>query len=915
MSEFTELRFEGDVSIYFGAAIAGLAAVGIYILYRRETAGRGSRWKALLPLLRAGIVFLILLMLTGPVLRGSVGVADLSRVLIFVDGSKSMSLTDTTMRDDRKRLSARLLGWVDKDADETALYDASQKLASVRAPNEDVDPSETLLKYNRLIYGAIDTVPDNDRIKQRMLDELGQLADEINEQYRDETLDRDHLIDALGRLRRNAESWSTILERQYKIRREEISPSDSELDPATQELDEWTRWSRAEAMLLTSESALLPELAAEHRVDLMAICRTTDDDQPETLWKPRLPDDPFPETLDAIGPNGTKTDLGTQIDLYLKEVPRTQRLAVVLLSDGQHNKSHGGDLLTSPSHLAQLLGRRGVPIFPIGFGAESPPPDLAVLTVQAPESVFADDRIKGEIVVKDHMPAGQSMQIRVEVEGQRVWTDILTTNGSGARTVQFDFSVKQLVENRIAGSVLQSDAVSVPLPLEISIDPLEEEVREDNNTHHTSVRAITRPRRALLIDGRPRWEFRYLRNMLDRDTHWDVNHVLTLVDRGRHLLPRGQQPGTFPTSREQLFRYDVIFMGEIPDHAFDDEELEWIDQFVSMRGGGLMLIDGQRGKLRTYVDSPLSKLLPVRWVEDHRLGIRDASLALADRGLNMPALSLAGDDESSAIAWSRLPAQRWVAPADAMPGCETLVTAQGGLRTSPALVFRRYGAGNVLYSGFEESWRWRYEVADEFHQRYWNQIANFIMESPYAIHDRFVSIDTGGITYQPGETADLKVRFRDQRGEPIIRTNARAVLYREEIPVATIPLRGTLSGGGVMRGTTQPLQPGTYQLGVEADGYVEKDPVQAEFVVIGDVTGELNALSCNESLLQKMAELSGGQYLREEDASRLPELLAPLVDGKEETIEFALWRSWFLFLPLIGLFTFEWFLRKKLGMM
>lgn len=328
-----------------------------------------------------------------------------------------------------------------------------------------------------------------------------------------------------------------------------------------------------------------------------------------------------------------------------------------------------------------------------------------------------------------------------------------------------------------------------------------------------------------------------------------------------------------------------------------------------------MLIDGQRGKLRSYMNSSLNSLLPVRWTDDHRRGMRNARLTLAEHGRATSAFAMEGNAAESALLWSQLPRQSWVAPVESMPGCETLVTAHVGARTGPALVMRRFGAGTVLYSGFDESWRWRYEVSDEYHQRYWNQVANFVMESPYAIHDRFVSIDTGGFTYQPGESADLKVRFRDARGEPVIRQNAVAILYQDDQAVASIPLQGGASSGGVMRGTSQPLEPGSYRLGVEADGYDGHAGVRAEFVVVGDVSGELNALSCNEELMRQLAELSGGQYLREEDASRLPDLLAPFADGKEETEEFALWRSWYFFLPLLGLFTVEWFLRKKLGLM
>ena len=40
------------------------------------------------------------------------------------------------------------------------------------------------------------------------------------------------------------------------------------------------------------------------------------------------------------------------------------------------------------------------------------------------------------------------------------------------------------------------------------------------------LRAVTQKRRILLLDGRSRWETRYLRNMFERDEQWEINTVI-----------------------------------------------------------------------------------------------------------------------------------------------------------------------------------------------------------------------------------------------------------------------------------------------------------------------------------------------------------------------------------------------------
>ena len=118
----------------------------------------------------------------------------------------------------------------------------------------------------------------------------------------------------------------------------------------------------------------------------------------------------------------------------------------------------------------------------------------------------------------------------------------------------------------------------------------------------------------------------------------------------------------------------------------------------------------------------------------------------------------------------------WLAPARALPGAETWLEAVTGETRSAAAVFRRYGAGKTLYLAFDESWRWRYKVGDLYHQKFWNQAAKFVMESPFAVHDKFVSLDSGALNYEPGATAEIRTRILDAQGRAMPRAKAEAMV-------------------------------------------------------------------------------------------------------------------------------------------
>ena len=74
-------------------------------------------------------------------------------------------------------------------------------------------------------------------------------------------------------------------------------------------------------------------------------------------------------------------------------------------------------------------------------------------------------------------------------------------------------------------------------------------------------------------------------------------------------------------------------------------------------------------------------------------------------------------------------ASAWASSADSLPGSEVFLSVtinaveknQSSKNHIPVIAGKLAGAGKCFYMGFDETWRWRYEVADLYHQRFWNQ--------------------------------------------------------------------------------------------------------------------------------------------------------------------------------------------------
>jgi hypothetical protein len=266
--------------------------------------------------------------------------------------------------------------------------------------------------------------------------------------------------------------------------------------------------------------------------------------------------------------------------------------------------------------------------------------------------------------------------------------------------------------------------------------------------------------------------------------------------------------------------------------------------------------------------------------------------------------------------WQELPAPHRIVPVEAVPGTEVFVEAVVDGKTLPVIVARSFGAGRVLHFAFDETWRWRYKVADTYHQRFWNQVAKWVIGRPFATSDQYVSLDSGPPSYASGQSAEIRVRLQDTDGRPVSDATVDALLWQEGRIVSTVSLAADGAGHGVYRGRTGPLSEGEYEVSVRASGFSHQAmKARTSFVVLAPESGELDEIACNDELLRLVASASGGRFLREEEIGQLADLLRPLSSGYVVESETLLWQSYWWFAAIVALLAAEWMLRKRAGLL
>ncbi len=686
-------------------------------------------------------------------------------------------------------------------------------------------------------------------------------------------------------------------------------------DPEATAASPRSRFERAANLLLRNEQLSLEKLAEEFEISI----RRIENGQTLAVWESSAEQSPvLPETSQPwLPPNwSTTTALGeailqsrtgqpaysTQSSEQSSALGSTQSV-VVLLTDGQNN---AGML---PTEAAKQMDA-GQPLFTVGYGATAEAIDLAVESIECPPRVFKSDTLRGTLTLKDRIGKGKPFSATLMVAGEVVWTQRLSAENIASRRVEFTLpvaSVYELLQKQMPSNVKYA---VMPMQITAKVTSNIRESNEQNNTQSLGTAVAAQRSRILLLDGRSRWESRYLRNMFDRDPAWQVESQIANEPADFH----------FPATREHLFQYDLVVLGDLPASQLSRDQIVWLREFVELNGGGLILISGSMQHLAQPGYVELQKLFPVSWklAGDSSKAVQRLTkkVSLTSAGQSVAALRIdtRGEIESQTL-WSQLPELQFVDKVKELPGAEVLARATSSVESQPLLVTRRFGAGRVFFCASDETWRFRYKVADVVHQRLWNQLARWIMRTPMAVQGEFVSLDCGAASYAEGKSIPVRAQLRDRDGRPANGKSPIALFTVDGKLVARVPLVEDPNVPATYSADVASLPAGEYEMSLESAGFSrEALDVHANFSIVGTPSLEMQNIACDNQSLRVLAESSGGKYLAETEAHQLFPLLRPLSSGRFIESDTILWQTYWWFTIAVTLLVAEWWLRKRAGL-
>ena len=238
--------------------------------------------------------------------------------------------------------------------------------------------------------------------------------------------------------------------------------------------------------------------------------------------------------------------------------------------------------------------------------------------------------------------------------------------------------------------------------------PLAGELLTDNNQQTAPISIREEKLRVLVIESTPRWEYRYLRNALSRDSEVDVSCLLLHPSLSKQGGGNQDYIKQFPTGLEELAVFDVVFLGDVGlgEGQLTAQQCRRLKGLVEHQASGLVFMPGMDGRQFSLLETELSELYPVVLdaAQPSGWGSRTPQhFELTELGRRSLLTRLADTPAENFEVWEGLPGFQWYAPVlRARPGSEVLAVHHDNSNQYgrlPLLATRTLGAGKVLFMG------------------------------------------------------------------------------------------------------------------------------------------------------------------------------------------------------------------------
>jgi uncharacterized membrane protein len=479
-----------------------------------------------------------------------------------------------------------------------------------------------------------------------------------------------------------------------------------------------------------------------------------------------------------------------------------------------------------------------------------------------------------------------------------------------------------------------------------------------NNERLTVVDRGGGPYRVLYVCGRPNWEFKFLRRAVADDDQLELMGLVRIARRepkfafrsraGESTNPlfrgfehpdeegaeRYDQPvllrfvmegdehalrDGFPKTADELYGFDAVILDDVEAEFFTQDQLALLQNFVSRRGGGVLMLGGPDSfAAGRYDRTPVGHLVPV-YVDQQPPTASQAPqyrMTLTHEGWLQPWVRTRQTEPEERKRLSSMPPFRFVTRiTNIKPAATVLAEVVDNAGTKyPALVTQRFGRGRSAALLIGDFWRWglRREGAKESDlEKSWRQIVRWLVaDVPQRVEVAVRPQDES----QVGAVV-IQVRARDAEYVPLDNAQVAIEVATPNGKKLALEAESCDDEPGAYQASYVPREPGAYRATAKVNA-PDGSPVGERDAgwVAQPAADEFQDLRPNRAWLHEIATKTGGHPIEidelDEFVDDLPTRKAPIT---EPWIRPA-WHHPLFYLAILGCLAGEWGLRRWKGL-
>ncbi len=550
--------------------------------------------------------------------------------------------------------------------------------------------------------------------------------------------------------------------------------------------------------------------------------------------------------------------------------------SITIVSDGVITQG------LTPIYSAEKIG---IPVFTVGIGDSSKKNDVEIKNVINNEFIYAETPTTILATILSKGFAGTTTQVSLYENSQLIENKNIALDRSGVNSISFDYTPKQSGEKKLS----------------LKINNLEGESNTLNNQKVFYINVLSNKINILLIAGSPSSDLTFIKNSLSADNNLKVN-TLTQISAGNFLE---QNPSV------ELDSADIIYLIGFPTSITSDDFLTRLVNKLENKNTPFFLLLTSDVELKKL--NSLSYLLPisVSMIDKNYLQVQpDIQISEIDNPIIQ---NNQGND------WNNLPPiNQPIVSLDVKPESKIIskVKINNQPRNNPLIVSRNFGSKRAVVLIGKDIWKWKLQTAN----KNLSLFDGFILSTTRWLNapddQKKVKIKTSKKIYSSGELVEFTAQVYDESFNPVseaeVKVNINAQNSKDELILNSI-------GAGLYEGSVSLSTNGDYYFSGNASLNGKMLGNDNGTFNIGDIDIEMIDSRMNYEFLSLLSNQTKGIFYSPGDINslivKLNELNLSASKEKLTTSEIRLWSDEWLLVIVILLFAFEWFLRKRSGML